>query len=219
MAFPPRSDHETITARQARHAERADNRGAVRLGRASIEPPVRVEQSGQDPQHRNQTEKDAFQNLHLMMAARPIIEREHHSERREKQRARENPNAVDLKRRINLTGGNKNNGAQQEPTRAVYQTPAKQYLGRRDSQAAFRTLCGRALRAAFHAMREPRGHERSKDSTNASNRSMPFDSATSKLTPIPCPGATRRTTHCSKSGGCTPSRASKRAPTQSGWSI
>src|ERR1700691_3019256 len=123
MPSPPRSDDKPITARQARHAEGANDGSAVRLGRASIEAPVRVEQSGQDPQHRNQSEKDAFQNLNLLMAARAIVERKHHSECREKQRARENPNAVDFKRRINLTGGNKNNGAQKEPTGAVYQTP------------------------------------------------------------------------------------------------
>jgi hypothetical protein len=214
--FSPRCDDQPVTSRQARHAERADDVAGVNFGLAGIKSSVGVKQRGQNPQHRNQPIIDALQNFNIAMTPRATVQPKRDCERREKNAAGKNPNSIEFKRRINLAGGNEYDRTGKKPRCASHQTPAKNDLRRGDGQSTRYTLSRGTLRAAFDAVKRVRGHGRIRDATSASNRSNPFGSATSKLTPIPCPGATRRTVHCSSSGGCTPSRASNRAPTHSG---
>ena len=136
VAVAPGRNDELMHRQQAGHREAADNGGVEILRRRSVERAVNEKQSAQEPGQRYKAVKNSLEQFDFLTAKGAVLGPHGKKNGGEENQAAEDENAVEIERRVEKTGNEKRDRAQQKNTEAIDKAAAHGAIGFGKGEAA-----------------------------------------------------------------------------------
>lgn len=136
VAIAPRSDDELMHRQQARHGEAADDGGVEILRRRTVERAVNEKQSAQKPGQRYKAMKNSLEQFDFLAAKSAALGPHGQENGSEENQSAKNEDAVEVEGRIEKTGNEKCDCAQQKNTEAIDKAAAHGAIGIGKGEAA-----------------------------------------------------------------------------------